>query len=236
MKQERRYTHSATVRMDGDNENEAKRITGLGIVFYREGVEGSEYELTQGVKERIMPEAVDRALAESDDVRGLFNHDSNMLLGRTSAGTMALRKTEAGIEYDITPGSTTVHQNVQEHIERGDLTGSSFAFIVTDSEWIEADGNDVRLIRGVELFDVGPVTFPAYEATTAGLRNDGEGEEWRESYNEWRTRKDAQIKEQRTADDVAEANECNEAHRAETARQRRIDSAKLLSAGKTCNS
>ena len=174
--------HKVEVRSEGDS----KRITGLAAVFY-DGTRDTEYDLWYGVKERIMPTAFDRAIEEKDDVRGLFNHDPDNLLGRTVSGTMTLAKEKAGLRYTIEPGATTIAANVIESIRRGDLSGSSFAFFVDEELWRhEEDDVDVREILSVRLFDVGPVTYPAYESTTAGLRAVGGVDEARSSHIRWK--------------------------------------------------
>ncbi|NIP69360.1 MAG: HK97 family phage prohead protease, partial [Planctomycetales bacterium] len=106
------------------------------------------------------------ALKESDDVRGLFNHDPSQLLGRTSSNTMRLSVDQRGLRYDIDVPDTRIGNDVVESIKRGDLSGSSFAFTVDTVEWQERDGMHIREIRGVHLYDTGPVTYPAYEATS----------------------------------------------------------------------
>ena len=92
-KTERRFFNGSTAQITRNDDGEAKHISGTGIVFYNADEPGTEYQLWENVFERLDSSAIDRALAEGDDVRGLFNHDSNMLLGRTSAGTMILEKT-----------------------------------------------------------------------------------------------------------------------------------------------
>jgi len=195
---ERRNTGAGEVRMEG--EGEAKRMAGYAAVFFREGDAGTEYRLWDGAVERIMPEAF-AGLADQD-VRALFNHDSNMLLGRSTAGTLALSVDDTGLRYEIDAGDTTVGRDVKTHLERGDLTGSSFGFRVTREEWVERDGQpDLRLIRGVDLYDVGPVTFPAYESTNAGLRTEGGDAEARASHEKWvQEKKDAEDRKTRMQD------------------------------------
>lgn len=150
-------------------------IIGYAAVFYRADDPGTEFELWTGCKERIMPGCFDRAMRE-DDCRGLFNHDPNCVLGRTKAGTMRLSIDAMGLQYEIAPSSVTINSDVREMIKRGDVTGSSFSFEVTDQDDIVEDGIRIRQIRGVKLYDVGPVTFPAYESTTAEARKaDTEG-------------------------------------------------------------
>jgi len=179
---ERRYVGSqgTSVRMIG--ENDTRKIEGYGAIFY-DGSAGSEYELWFGVKERIMPGAFDRAIREGDDCRALFNHDANMVLGRTTAGTLALSVDQRGLKYEIDPPASRA--DVIEAIERGDVTGSSFGFMVTDEDWRMENGTEIREIRGVKLLDVSPVTYPAYEGTSTGLRSDGKLEEAKASRDKW---------------------------------------------------
>lgn len=160
---------AAEVRVAEDGDE--RKIVGYASVFY-DGTPDTEYELFEDYVERIMPGAFDRALAEKDDVRGLFNHDPDNLLGRTSAGTMKLSVDKRGLAYEIQPGDTTMARDVVEHIKRGDVDGSSFAFRVTDEDIRKEDDVYIREISGVRLFDVGPVTYPAYTATTSGYRTE----------------------------------------------------------------
>lgn len=158
-------------------------ISGYGAVYYRDGEQGTEYQLWDDMFERIMPGAFDRAIRE-DDVRGLFNHDPDHLLGRTASGTMRLSSDKNGLRYEIDPPDTSVGRDVRESMRRGDLSGSSFAFHVTEQTWREEKrGNQkvtIREVRGVRLFDVGPVTFPAYDATTTEIAKRS-CEQWLES-------------------------------------------------------
>ena len=145
-------------------------IVGYASVFY-DGTPETEYQLWDGYVERIMPGAFDRAIRE-DDVRGLFNHDPDHLLGRTLAETLRLSVDQRGLRYEIEPPDTQLGRDLVASIERGDLTGSSFAFTVTDEVWRVVEEVHIREIEGVRLYDVGPVTYPAYEATTTGLRSE----------------------------------------------------------------
>lgn len=157
-------------------------IVGLAAVYYNSAdPAGTQYQLWDNYFERIMPGAFDRAVKE-DDVRALQNHDPRLLLGRSSAGTLSLEVTDEGLRYTITPPNTQAGRDTVTSLERGDLDGSSFAFNITAGgvEWSEervktVDGHEVtifvRNIKAVELFDVGPVTYPAYSGTSAGTRS-----------------------------------------------------------------
>jgi len=145
-------------------------VDGYAAVFWQDGQTETQYMLYEDLAERILPGAFDRALVE-DDVRALVNHNANLVLGRTSAGTLKLSIDTTGLRYAIEPPDTQAARDVTASIRRGDVSGSSFSFIPTDVSWREQEGLVIREIRAVQLFDVGPVTFPAYEATTAGLRS-----------------------------------------------------------------
>ena len=162
-----RYLRHTPELRDSD---EGKTISGYAAVFYREGDEGSQFWLWDDKVERIDREAFSRAIADEHDVRALFNHDSAHLLGRVKSGTLALSVDKTGLRYDIAVPDTRTGADVVEMIRRGDLDGSSFAFIPTRAEWISEDGYEVRLIKDVDLIDVGPVTYPAYSSTTTSVR------------------------------------------------------------------
>ena len=156
-------------------------ITGLAAVYYNaDDPAGTQYQLWDNYFERIMPGAFDRAVKE-DDVRALQNHDPRLLLGRSAAGTLQLEVTSEGLAYRITPPPTAVGRDTVTLLERGDLDGSSFAFLPSAGgvEWAEervkVAGNEVtiyvRNIKAVDLYDVGPVTYPAYTGTSARTRS-----------------------------------------------------------------
>lgn len=180
---ERRF-QATEVRVDGDDD--AKRITGYAAVFY-DGTPGTEFELWDGAVERIMPGAFDKALSRPDDVRALFNHSANRALGRTSSGTLKLKADKRGLLYETKPKKTRAYRDAVEDIESGDVTGSSFSFNMTDGEWSRENDLDIRLVRGIKLFDVGPATFPAYEGSTAGTRAKN-GNDARASWDQWKER------------------------------------------------
>ena len=166
---ELRFTHAqkaAVARSAG-----GRRIVGYASVFY-DGTPETEYQLWSDTVERIMPGAFDTAIKE-DDVRALFNHEPANVLGRTAAGTLALAQDATGLHYEIELPDTHLANDLSVLVGRGDITGSSFAFQVRKQTIIEpkeANEPTVRQIEDVALFDVGPVTYPAYEQTTAMMR------------------------------------------------------------------
>jgi len=181
-------------------EDGSQAIIGYAAVFYRADDPGTEFELWPGVVERIMPGAFDEVLAAKPDVRGLVNHDPNQLLGRTAAGTLELVVDKIGLAYQIEPPDTASARDALELLKRGDMNGSSFAFTVARETWtfIEDEDSELDEIREIneigQLFDVGPVTYPAYTATEAGVRAEARAsrDQWKE-----RRRKEADAEKER---------------------------------------
>lgn len=187
---ERRFVSSEPLRLEKREDDEPGKIVGHASVYY-DGTRATEYTLWPNCVERIMPGAFDRALAEKDDVRALFNHNADNLLGRTSAGTLTLSSDKRGLAYEIDPPDTQLGNDLRESLSRGDLTGSSFAFRVAKEEWREEDIEgmilEIREITEIDpLVDVGPVTFPAYESSTSGMRDTSDAGDARASHQRWR--------------------------------------------------
>jgi HK97 family phage prohead protease len=172
-----------------------KTIVGYAAVFYNAADPGTEYQLWRDTYERIMPTAFDSALRE-DTVRGLTNHDVQWLLGRSDLGTLRLSVDKVGLRYEIDPPDTQAGRDTLALLARGDLDGSSFSFATFGRRgrtvWVEEtrDGRtvEIREVHDLELFDVGPVTFPAYQSTTAGARDQAASEhhEARSDRDRWR--------------------------------------------------
>jgi uncharacterized protein len=127
--------------------------------------------------ETMAPGAFSRALAENQDVRCLFNHDPNNVLGRTKSGTLRLADAADGLHYDCDMDETRIAADVRSMIERGDVDGCSISFVVRKDSWrdvFDDKGNftqSYRTIEDVDLYDVGPVTYPAYTQTSVGARS-----------------------------------------------------------------
>lgn len=157
--------------------------------LYIEGyfaVYNSRYDLWDGAYETIAPGAFD---GETDgDVRALANHDSTLVLGRTTAGTLTLRTDERGLW-----GSIVVNQqdqdamNLYERVRRGDVSQCSFGFDILDQDVQYQDGEPtVWTIRKVKLYEVSVVTFPAYTDTSVTVRRHDYEEIQRKHTEAWR--------------------------------------------------
>ena len=114
-----------------------------------------------GFREIIAPNAFENVL--TDDVRALVNHDPNLLLARTTSGTLNLSQTNEGLQYSFDVPDTTYGRDLIISMERGDITQSSFAFTIEEDSWESTEDGEIRTINKVKnLYDVSPVTYPAY--------------------------------------------------------------------------
>ena len=149
-----------------NNLEEKRYIEGHAAVF------DSWSETLGGIfpfKEKVRKGAFSQTI-EKDDIRALFNHDPNYVLGRNKAGTLELKEDETGLYVRIIPPDTQAARDLITSIERGDINQMSFGFTVEEEKWDTVEGIDVRELRKVKLFDVSPVTFPAYPSTDVGVR------------------------------------------------------------------
>lgn len=165
---ERRFVKGAEVRA-----TEAGHIEGHAAVFNQEYVMWDTPSFR--VVEVIKPGAFSRALKEKQDVRALFNHDASNILGRSQSNTLTLDENGRGLHFDCNPPETQLGRDVRTLIKRGDITGCSFAFTVKKQERTEEEIDGKihvrREIQDVDLYDVGPVTYPAYEGTDVKARS-----------------------------------------------------------------
>jgi len=140
------------------------KIAGYGAVF------NSKYSV-MGFREQIADGAFTKTLKDQPDIRGMFNHSPDFLLGRTKSGTMTVEEDKRGLRYEILADPRDPQaQSVARKIQRGDVDGSSMAFFVHREEWEEKDGKpSLRTIKEIELIETGPVTMPASPATTSKI-------------------------------------------------------------------
>ena len=124
-----------------------------------------------GFKEVIAPGAFAADLQNTPDVRALFNHDESLILGRTKSGTLTLSEDGTGLFWSCVLPDTAVARDLAVSVERGDVDQCSFGFICLDDEWELSEGMPLRTVKTAALFDVSAVTYPAYEATSVGLRS-----------------------------------------------------------------
>jgi len=164
---------SSTFEVSKSDDKNPAHVTGHAAVFDQLS------ENLGGFREKIAPGAFDGVL--NDDVRALFNHDSNLILGRTAAKTLELSVDTTGLKVDFSIPDTSYGRDLIVSLERGDINQMSFSFQVEEDEWNEDNttGAVIRTITKVKrLFDISPITFPAYPQTDVAKRS---MDEWKES-------------------------------------------------------
>ncbi len=165
--------------------------------LYIEGyfaVFGSEYRMWENAIETIDEDAFSDTIG--DDIRALVNHDTTLVLGRTTAGTLTLRIDQIGLW-----GSIMINQadqdamNLYERVRRGDVSQCSFGFdIIDQSTEVMENGTTVWKLRKVKLYEVSVVTFPAYEDTAVVARRRDYEELQRRKTQQWRAQAKARMK------------------------------------------
>lgn len=161
---ERRAFAVREFRIDGGGDLPPK-ISGHAAVFDQLS------EDLGGFRERIAKGAFERTLRDGADVRGLFNHDPNIILGRSTAGTLRLKEDITGLLTEIDPPDTQFARDLMISVRRGDITQMSFGFFTKQDKWDKVDGGWVRTLLDAELFDVSLVTYPAYPQTDVAVRS-----------------------------------------------------------------
>lgn len=126
-----------------------------------------------GFREKIRIGAFSNAV-KTDDVRALFNHNQNYVLGRTSAGTLTLREDTNGLWFEVEAPNTQWAKDLHESVKRGDINQCSFAFVTKKDDCKDEGDTLVRELIEVGLRDVSIVTNPAYVQTFVQARSNNE--------------------------------------------------------------
>ena len=163
-KRETRFIHFAELRADPGEGNEAPRIRGYAALF------DAWSEDLGWFREKIRPGAFAKTIQEAD-IRALWNHDPNYVLGRNTADTLKLHEDEKGLAVDITPPDTQWARDLMTSMKRQDINQMSFAFQTVRDEWNHDSDPLERTLVECNLFDVAVVTYPAYTATSAMVRS-----------------------------------------------------------------
>lgn len=157
---EKRITQKIELRSD---EGGAKTLSGYAAVF------NSPTDIGSYFIEKIAPGAFSDTI--KGDVRCLFNHRSENVLGRTKSGTLRLWEDAHGLRFEVDLPNTSLGRDVSELVERGDVSGCSFDFSARKQSWDDTTQPPTRTLEKLEISEVSIVTFPAYEDTTVGLRS-----------------------------------------------------------------
>lgn len=175
-----RQVRSIASKFETRESGEERKIEGYFAVF------NSNYDIWDDMSESIAPGAFTNTLA--DDIRALVNHDSTLVLGRTTAHTLELRQDEHGLwgSISINPKDADA-VNLYERVKRGDVSQCSFGFdIVKQESEVRDDGHVHWTIREVKLYEVSCVTFPAYEETNVSARSKERDDILKRKVEAWR--------------------------------------------------
>lgn len=181
-----RQTRGGLTKFETREENGEKRIEGYFAVF------DSNYDLWDGATESIGQNAFDGALG--DDIRALIDHETRLVLGRTTAGTLTLRVDERGLWGSIKINEADSDaMNLYARVQRGDVSQCSFGFdILQERTDVDSSTGAVHwTIEKVKLYEVSCVTFPAYKETAIQARAEEyrdikkrENERWKSAQKE----------------------------------------------------
>lgn len=156
-------------RADGDESRDV--LVGHAAVFNQRTSLGFFDEV-------VKPGAFTNTLKEGADVRALVDHDPSRIIGRSKdggkTGTLRMKEDNVGLHVSIDVADTGAGRDLMKSVRRGDVDGMSFGFFVReDGDKIkeEKSGRILRELRDLDLFDVSPVSFPAYEGTDLGEQN-----------------------------------------------------------------
>lgn len=159
---ERRTFQLTEIRAESDDKS--LRISGHAAVFNKKS------DPIFGFREIVLPGAFKKTIKEND-IRALWNHDPNFVLGRNKAETLKLREDDTGLRTDIDLPDTQFARDLYTSIKRGDVDQMSFGFRTITDKWRIEDKQTLRELVEVQLFDVSPVTFPAYPQTDISARS-----------------------------------------------------------------
>ena len=158
------------------------KIQGYFSVF------GPEYNMGQGISERIDPHAFDVTLREdTGNIRCLWNHNDDIVLGRTGNGTLILRVDDHGLYGEVTINEEDSDaMNGLARIRRGDVSQCSFGFEIVEQEILERGNDMLFTIKQAKLWEVSPVTFPAYRETSISARKHDAEKARADCLNAWK--------------------------------------------------
>lgn len=146
-------------------EGEKKTLRGYAAVFDKLS------EPLYGFREKVKVGAFKESLAK-DNVRALWNHNTDLVLGSTRNGTLRLEEDKKGLKFEVDLPDTQWGRDAAVSVSRGDVDGMSFAFNVRKQEWDEKDlKNVVRTLVDVQLREISPTAFPAYPQTKVSTRS-----------------------------------------------------------------
>jgi len=161
---ELRYLPARELRAS-TNADGSKNLSGYAIVYSSESTD------LGGFVEIVAPGAVTESLANNPDVLMLRDHNPELLMGRTTSGTLTLTEDSIGVRFVCKLPQTTAAADLAISIERGDISGCSFGFVTLEDQWANSGDKLVRNLLRIKLLEISVVSFPAYSATSVAVRS-----------------------------------------------------------------
>lgn len=158
----------------GDTDPNSRMVFGYAMLYDTPTVlwESDDFQYVEVIERGAAAEAL-----KNSDIRALFNHNPNYILARTSSNTLVVRDDEKGLYFEFEAPETSMGNDLLVSIQRGDISQASFAFDISERSVLreqKADGKEVVTItikKMSELYDVSPVTYPAYKDTEVSMRS-----------------------------------------------------------------
>jgi hypothetical protein len=195
---EKRMIEVDNIEVRTEGESKQNHVTGYGIIYDK------EVEIFPGFREKIRKGAFSEHIQSGAEIKSFYNHDASQVLATTRSNpVLYLEDTDKGLRFKAPIPPTTYGNDLIVNLERKNVRGSSFQFNIADEGeilTIDEKGMMHREITKAILHEIGPVTNPAYTATTASLR-DAE-----DSFTECKTK--LEKRESEKAADRAETEKC----------------------------
>lgn len=164
---------TTTIEARTDGEGKTKGLTGYAAKFNEESKPLRDWWGDEFV-EIIAPGAFSDSL-KNNTIKALYNHNPDYVLGSTKSGTLRLEEDEVGLRFDLDLPNTQIANDLYESVKRGDIDGVSFGFRVKKDKWTEVKIDDgwktIRTLLEIDLIEISPTPFPAYEQTEVDCRS-----------------------------------------------------------------
>jgi len=156
-----------SIELRKDDQAEQRFVDGVGVIYDK------EVELWDGYYEKIDRNAFKDCLKGNPEIKSFFNHDPNYVLSTTASDpALVISDMGDGLMFSSPIPDTSYGRDLIENLKRGNVKGASFTFTVNrDSVTVDKDGNYHRSIDDATIYELGPVTNPAYTQTSVGLRS-----------------------------------------------------------------
>ena len=163
---EQRYTNISELRTINEEDSKPK-LSGYAVVWNALSTD------LGGFKERVKKGTFTRTLQETDDIKILFNHNTDHVLGSTKAKTLFVEERAKGLYFENELPDTQFARDLAVSVDRGDIDGVSFGFKITKDDWDRSEENNdvIRTVKEASLVEISPCTFPAYKSSSVSMRS-----------------------------------------------------------------